>query len=70
MDRSPFEAQDIYDMDENGLNTVQTPKGVVTVARKKQVGSITSGQLVTMVGTINVAGSSIPSVFMLPMVKY
>ncbi|KAJ8047917.1 hypothetical protein HOLleu_00035 [Holothuria leucospilota] len=69
MDKYKFRAQDIYNVDESGLTTVQSPKQIVTEMGKKQVGSITSGErgeLVTIVCTINAIGNTVPSTIHLP----
>lgn len=73
MDRYHFEPQDIYNMDESGLTTAQTPKRVIALTGQKQIGSITSqerGELVTFVGTVSASGVSIPPLFIFPRAKY
>ena len=73
MRRYKFEACDIYNMDETGVTTVQTPESVVGRKRKKQIGAITSherGVLVTCVVLINATGNSIPPFFIFPRKKF
>ncbi|GLD75025.1 uncharacterized protein AKAME5_002635800 [Lates japonicus] len=56
MDRHKFPPNMIYNVDETGVTTVQSPKQVVAEKGKKQVGAITSaerGELVTVVCAIN-----------------
>ena len=73
MDRYGFEPNDIYNLDETGVHTVQNPRSVVAARGQKQVGSITSaerGELVTVVYTICANGSALPPMFLFPKVKY
>lgn len=68
-----FSAETIYNMDETGCCTSQIPAKVICLKGSKQVGSITSydrGKLVTMIGTINAIGNSIPPVFIFPRVHF
>ena len=44
MDKYKFEPKDIFNVDESGCHTVQTPGKVVTARGQKQVGSFTSGE--------------------------
>ena len=65
MDRYKFSPNDIYNLDETGVHTVQNPSYVVSERGIKQVGSVTSaerGEVVTLVYTINAAGSVIPPI--------
>lgn len=55
--------QNIWNVDETGITTVQTPDRVVARHGKKQVGALTSaerGTLVTMAFAGNVIGNTIP----------
>ena len=73
MDKHKFVPQDIYNIDESGLHTVQKPESVVTGLGTKRVGSVTSaerGELVTVVYGISAAGVVIPPMFIFPRVKY
>ena len=59
MDKYKFASKDIFNVDESGRHTVQTPAKVVTARGQKQVGSITSGEhgeLVTLVYTVSATG--------------
>nr|CAH7729490.1 unnamed protein product [Callosobruchus chinensis] len=63
MDRDHFEPQDIYNVDETGVTTVQKPDRVVARRGTKQVGALTSGErgtLVTLAFAANALGNSIP----------
>ena len=69
MDTHKFEPQDIYNIDETGCSTVQKPGSVVAQRRVKQIVSVTSaerGQSVTVINTINAAGSVLPPFFISP----
>ena len=62
MDKYKFAPKDIFNVDESGCQTVQTPGKVVTARGQKQVGSITSGErgeLVTLVYTVSATGDTI-----------
>jgi len=68
-----FEAQHIYNIDETGVTTVQTPSKIVATKGKKQIGAITSaerGVLVTMCIAVNGTGCAIPPMFVFPRVKF
>jgi len=63
----------IFNVDETGVTTVQTPKQVVAEKGKKQVGAITSaerGELVTVVCAVNATGNAVPPMFIFPRVRY
>ncbi|KAI3361679.1 hypothetical protein L3Q82_001945 [Scortum barcoo] len=73
MDRYNFPPHKIYNMDETGVTTVQTPKQIVTEKGKKQVGSVTSaerGELVTVACAVNATGNAIPPMFVFPRVRF
>ena len=75
MKRHHFLPNDIYNTDETGCTTVQKVGNTKVIACKneKQVGKITSGErgtLVTMLGTINAAGNSIPPFMVFPRVHF
>ncbi|XP_008182426.1 uncharacterized protein LOC100162778 [Acyrthosiphon pisum] len=68
-----FEGQDIYNLDETGITTVQRTEKVVASRGKKQIGAITSaerGTLVTMCLAVNDLGNFIPPMFIFPRVNY
>ncbi|XP_067949445.1 uncharacterized protein [Watersipora subatra] len=63
MSRFKFAPQDIYNLDETGITTVQVSGKVVSTTGKKQVGSTSSrerGELITMCCAISASGSHIP----------
>ncbi|KAK0133236.1 hypothetical protein N1851_031252 [Merluccius polli] len=63
----------IYNVDETGVTTVQTPKQVVAEKGKKQVGAITSaerGELLTVVCAVNATSNAVPPMFIFPRVRY
>ncbi|KAL2086177.1 hypothetical protein ACEWY4_017236 [Coilia grayii] len=73
MDRYNLLPHRIYNMDETGVTTVQTPKQIVTEKGKKQVGSVTSaerGELVTVACAVNATGNAIPPMFVFPRVRF
>ncbi|KAK2575359.1 hypothetical protein KPH14_000832 [Odynerus spinipes] len=68
-----FTASRIWNIDETGATTVQTPKKIVAARGQKQVGAITSaerGTLVTLACAVNAAGIFIPPVFVFPRMHY
>ena len=68
-----FAPEDIYNADETGVTTVQSPKQVVAPRGSKQVGAVTSmerGQLVTVICAVNAVGNSIPPMFVFPRMRY
>lgn len=73
LDEHAFEPQDIYNCDESGCHTVQTPGKVITRRGQKRVGAITSrerGELVTLVYTVNALGNVLPPMFIFPRVRF
>ena len=72
-DQYSFTPQQIYNLDETGCTTVQTPGAVVAELGCKQVGSVTSaerGQLVTAVYTVRADGCTLPPMLIFPRVNY
>lgn len=72
-DRDHFEPQDMYNVDETGITTVQKPDKIVAKRGTRQVGSITSaerGTLVTLAVAVNALGNAIPPFFVFPRVRY
>ena len=60
MDRYKFTPNDIWNVDETGVSTVQKPNKVVALKGVKQVGSITSserGQMITICSAGNATGN-------------
>lgn len=73
MDRDHFEPQDIYNVDETGVTTVQKPDRVVARRGTRQVGALTSaerGTLVTLAFAANALGNAIPPMFVFPRIRY
>nr|XP_023028779.1 jerky protein homolog-like [Leptinotarsa decemlineata] len=68
-DKYKFELQEVYNMDETGLTTVQRPTKIIAKRGTKQVGAITSGergQLVTSASVVNANGNSVPPFLIFP----
>ena len=73
MDRYHFAPENIYNMDETGCFTTQNPPKVIALKGARQVGAVTfveRGTLVTMVGTINAIGNTVPPFFIFPRVRF
>ncbi|KAJ3655378.1 hypothetical protein Zmor_014511 [Zophobas morio] len=73
LDRNQFEPNDIYNVDETGVTTVQKPDRIVARKGTRQVGSVTSaerGTLVTVTVAVNAIGNSIPPMFVFPRIRY
>ena len=73
LSKDNFDPNDIYNLDETGVHTVQEPGKVVTQRGLKQVGSITPaerGELVTLLYTISASGVVLPPMFIFPRVNY
>lgn len=71
--RHGFQAHEIWNLDETGVTTVQSPNRVVARRGYKQVGSIVSaerGTLVTMACAISSIGNNIPPFFVFPRAHY
>eukprot|EP00057_Strongylocentrotus_purpuratus_P025733 XP_011680207.1 PREDICTED: uncharacterized protein LOC105445837 [Strongylocentrotus purpuratus] len=73
MDKHKFPPNNIYNVDETGISTVQSkPSKVLAKTGRKQVGSLVSaerGQTVTVETCMSVTGSFIPPMFILPRVR-
>uniref|UniRef100_A0A0A9VUF8 Jerky protein-like protein n=2 Tax=Lygus hesperus TaxID=30085 RepID=A0A0A9VUF8_LYGHE len=72
-DRYEFGPEQIFNVDESGLSTVQVPPKIIAQKGTRNVGTIASaerGTNVTMIATINALGNSIPPVLVFPRVKY
>lgn len=68
-----FGPENIYNLDETGLTSVQTPGKVLAPKGTKQIGQVTSaerGELVTMCCAINAIGNAIPPFFVFPRVNF
>ncbi|MCP3927780.1 MAG: hypothetical protein GY705_01620 [Bacteroidetes bacterium] len=67
-----FTPDRIYNCDETGVTTVQKPKRTIAEKGVKRIGAVVSqerGDLVTMCGTINATGNSIPPFCVFPRVN-
>nr|CAI5833928.1 unnamed protein product [Callosobruchus analis] len=73
MDHDHFEPQDIYNVDETGVTTVQKPGRAVARRGTRQVGALTFGErgtLVTLAFAANALGNPIPPMFVFPRTRY
>lgn len=64
-----FQVNDIYNVDETGLTTVQRPSKIIAKRGIKQVGAITSGErgvLVTMALAVSAGGNAMPPMLIFP----
>ncbi|XP_047139087.1 uncharacterized protein LOC124814998 [Hydra vulgaris] len=71
--RTNLESEDILNMDETGINTVQTPDHIVARKGFKQIRRVTSaerGNLITVAVAVSASGNSIPPFFIFPCVKF
>ncbi|XP_039304400.1 uncharacterized protein LOC105204509 [Solenopsis invicta] len=72
-DRLKLVPRSIWNMDETGVSTVQTPQRIVSRRGFKQVGRIISaerGPLVTLAVAISVQGDALPPFFVFPRVHF
>lgn len=73
LDRHKIVPQNIYNMDETGVTTVQTPDRIIGRCGSKQVGRVVSGErgtLVTLDAAISAVGNSVPPFFIFPRKKF
>jgi len=73
MTRRNYQPQNIYNVDETGVTTVQHPNKLIAEKGVKQVGRVTSaerGTLVTVCGAVNAIGNSVPPLFVFPRVNF
>ena len=66
-------SENIYNMDDIGYVTSQTPLKAIALQGAKRVGAVTfaeRGSLVTMIGTINAIGNTVPSYFIFPRSRF
>lgn len=69
MTRYKFQAQDVWNVDETGVTTVQAPEKILAKKGEKQVGAMTSGErgtLVTVVVAVSAMGQMVPPMFIFP----
>ncbi|RZF41939.1 hypothetical protein LSTR_LSTR011388 [Laodelphax striatellus] len=73
MKKFNFGPQNIYNCDETGVQTTHRPGKIIAIKGTKQVGKMTSaerGPTVTICGTINALGNSIPPYIIYPRVRH
>jgi hypothetical protein len=73
LDKYKFQPQDIYNIDETGITTVQKPQKIIARRGTKQVGAVTSaerGTLVTMCLAVSAIGNCVPPMFIFPRVNF
>lgn len=73
MNKYHFAPQNIYNMDETGVTTVQVPDRVVARKGIKQVGKIVAaerGTLVTLAVSVSAVGNLVPPFFIFPRKKF
>ena len=71
--RTNISPQNIFNLDETGVSTVQKPRQIFAQAGTKQVGRITSGERgenVTMCACVNATGNALPPAFVFPRVHF
>ncbi|XP_014845953.1 PREDICTED: uncharacterized protein LOC106919834 [Poecilia mexicana] len=71
--RYNFDGSDIWNVDETGVTTVQSPNRVVARRGVKQVGAMTSGErgvLVSVACAVQALGNAIPPFFVFPRKRY
>ncbi|GLV31395.1 hypothetical protein CBL_10774 [Carabus blaptoides fortunei] len=72
MKKHRFPAARIFNVDETGISTVQTPKRIIAEKGRKQVGRITTaerGKNITVVGTVSASGTFIPPMIIFPRLR-
>jgi hypothetical protein len=73
LDRLRVEPRDIWNMDETGVTTVQTPDRVIASRGCKQTGKLVSaehGKLVTLALAVSATGNTVPPFFISPRVNF
>ncbi|GAA6106499.1 histone-lysine N-methyltransferase PRDM9-like isoform X1 [Tachysurus ichikawai] len=65
LEKHRFATQDIWDMDETGITTVQNPEKIVARKGVKQVGAVTSAERGTLI-TLACAVNAFPPMFIFP----
>lgn len=73
IEKHSFTGNDIWNVDETGITTVQTPDRVIARRGVKQVGAMTSGErgvLVSVACAVNALGNVIPPAFVFPRKRY
>lgn len=73
LDMHNFNAADVWNVDETGVTTVQTPNRVIARKGEKQVSAMTSaerGTLVTVALAVNAIGNHLPPMFIFPRKRF
>ncbi|GBM79304.1 hypothetical protein AVEN_92057-1 [Araneus ventricosus] len=73
LNRINLESADIWNIDETGITTVQTPDRIIACKGFQQIGRITLaeiGSLVTLAISVSASGNSIPAFFIFPRVYF
>jgi hypothetical protein len=73
LDRLQVGPGDIWNMDETGVTTVQTPDRVIARRGCKQIGKLVSaerGKLVTLAVAVSATGNTVPPFFVFPRVNF
>ena len=73
LEKYKFETRAIFNMDETGITTVQSPNKVIARRGVKQVGRIVSaerGTLVSMACAVSATGQAIPPFLIFPRVRF
>lgn len=73
IERYNFDGSDIWNVDETGVTTVQSPNRVVAHRGVKQVGAMTSGErgvLVSVACAVQALGNAVPPFFVFPRKRY
>ena len=73
IDRYKFTPNDIWNVDETGVSTVQKPNKVVALKGVKQVGSLTSserGHMITICSAGNATGNFVRPMLVFPRKKF
>ena len=66
LEKKKYSAQQVWNMDESGLSTVQKPGKILAPKGKRQIGKMTSserGQTTTVICAVSASGSYIPPLF-------
>ena len=66
LEKKKYSAQQVWNMDESGLSTVQKPGKILALKGKRQVGKMTSserGHTTTVICAVSASGSYIPPLF-------
>lgn len=73
IEKHGFAGNDIWNVDETGITTVQIPDRIIARCGVKQVGAVTSaerGVLVTVACAVSALGNTVPPFFVFPRKRY